>query len=856
MDTPAASSESNDVDKASTLSDESPTERFDVSDRAARCMSALGLTDKQAWLLAVLYSPTYYANAIAADVNNERENFEHFLAVGLAANISPSPLVDSAYLQQQFDSDSEQDKEQAAIVRWITTGTANHMVPNDWFDEHYYVTRYPDLKENVEWGFHHYACGGFAANRLPSPLVEHFVNSLLTDQPKAEPNFFQLTARVPYGCLSTFLSGESQAALRKLFMPELYRAQVPTLNTLSDDALFAHYIFIGQTDNARPSVLFHESTYKQSLIRSLHEHQKIINSDQLHERLTEDSRLEAIPSEAWPLAGSDPWIHWFLIGRLLDVIPTPLFETDFYLTAHPELSNNLDNSAFEHYVFTGVHEPWRQPGPYFSASEYQFAGPEPEHDNVLLDYVINGQFNAVKPVFGFNTDLLTSDNPLQESAAEKAALQIGEKLDRLNQGVLQAMVNKVLVQEPQFAMPYGPRNIRFAPQLHPEIDIMQVAENIRQDLPKAHYESVILIPHCRMAGSARIAGIFAGVLGNLTHNQNILVLTTDVDVFERPDWFPEGMDIFNISQYFTAITMEQRVRVLLDLVRGVQPSRLFNINSNLGWQLTSNYCRQLSEWMDLYFYLFCWEKDTRGNKYGYPIEWFLPTFDYCKGVFTDSLVLAKELQDRYCPTPALKKKIVCLHTPANDRNVSYHEVLQHRATLPATPRRVFWSGRFDRQKRIDLLLEIARLMPDVEFWVWGKSVISDTPTDLSSSTPNLRLMGSYTHIDEVPIGSCDCFLYTAGWDGLPTVLIEVGSRAVPVVASAVGGVVDLITDETGWPVEDSENPEAYMKAINAVTDDYPTALVKAQKLREHTLQLCDEERYKNQVNSMISGAAS
>jgi len=519
----------------------------------------------------------------------------------------------------------------------------------------------------------------------------------------------------------------------------------------------------------------------------------------------------------------------------MSVIPTPLFDTDFYFSLHPELENTLASTPFEHYVFTGCVESWRQPSAYFCASEYRFAAGELEYDNVVLDYVLVGQERGIRPVNGFNTDAFISEQPYLESAAEKAAIQLNKTVGRLNTGVLGHMVNKAIALDPLVTQPYGPRNIRFAPQLHPEIDIMSIAERIRRDLPRAHYESVVLIPHCRMAGSARIAGIFTDTLGKLTRAENILLLTTDLDVFERPDWFPEGIDVFNISQYFDTLGMEQRGRVLLDIVRGVQPSRLFNINSNLGWRMTSAYCRQLSEWMDVYFYLFCWDKDERGNKTGYPIEWFLPTFDYCKGVFTDSDVLTEELRTRYCPTPALKNKIVTLHTPADNPDVTYNEVLHHRASLPAKVQRVFWSGRFDRQKRIDLLIETARRLPNVEFWVWGKSVIETDEPGLGEELNNIRLMGSYTHIDEVPIGSCDCFLYTAGWDGLPTVLIEVGSRGVPVVASAVGGVVDLIQDQ-----------------------DYPAALKKAQTLRDHTLEICNQETYQDRVNEAInqSGAGS
>jgi len=84
------------------------------------------------------------------------------------------------------------------------------------------------------------------------------------------------------------------------------------------------------------------------------------------------------------------------------------------------------------------------------------------------------------------------------------------------------------------------------------------------------------------------------------------------------------------------------------------------------------------------------------------------------------------------------------------------------------------------------------------------------------------------------------------------VLIEVGSRAVPIVASDVGGVSDLIDDQTGWPIKDYANPESYCDAINAVIADYPAALEKGRKCREHTLALCSNQKYIDTVKSVLN----
>jgi len=322
------------------------------------------------------------------------------------------------------------------------------------------------------------------------------------------------------------------------------------------------------------------------------------------------------------------------------------------------------------------------------------------------------------------------------------------------------------------------------------------------------------------------------------------VVTTDSEENERPDWFGENAEIVSISSIIKKASQNRKIRALLDLLRGVKAKRVINLNSNLGWHLTSVYGRQLSEWMDIFVYLFCWDKDIRNNKGGYPIQWFLPTFDYCKAVVTDSEDLRDELRGRYCLNDAQRNRITTLHTPADDVEVNYNEILKSRTSNRGV-KRVFWSGRFDRQKRFDLLLGIAETMPNTEFWVWGKAVLDDESLDLDNLPSNIKLMGVYTSIDDVPIASCDVFLYTAGWDGLPTVLIEVGSRGVPIVASAVGGVTDLITEKTGWPIKNADNVMSYCHAIGSILKDYPKALERSARLRTYTLSRCNEEKFKN-----------
>jgi glycosyltransferase involved in cell wall biosynthesis len=54
---------------------------------------------------------------------------------------------------------------------------------------------------------------------------------------------------------------------------------------------------------------------------------------------------------------------------------------------------------------------------------------------------------------------------------------------------------------------------------------------------------------------------------------------------------------------------------------------------------------------------------------------------------------------------------------------------------------------------------------------------------------------------------------------------------MPIVASGVGGVPELITDETGWLVHDADNVNAYVKALREILAAPDESRRRAQMLK-------------------------
>lgn len=182
----------------------------------------------------------------------------------------------------------------------------------------------------------------------------------------------------------------------------------------------------------------------------------------------------------------------------------------------------------------------------------------------------------------------------------------------------------------------------------------------------------------------------------------------------------------------------------------------------------------------------------------------------------------------------IKNNVICIHNGIKDENLnlnSYnfdnillHNILKVRENFKHL---VCCIARDDKQKKIDLFIEIANNMPDVAFiWIGNKK-------KYSIHSPNIFLFG------EVPNASLylnymDLFILPTNYEGLPISIIEALSFSLPVVASNVGGISELIkNDENGLLVKNTL--KEFTDAINHILsneDKYKCMRKAARKTYE------------------------
>lgn len=431
-----------------------------------------------------------------------------------------------------------------------------------------------------------------------------------------------------------------------------------------------------------------------------------------------------------------------------------------------------------------------------------------------------------------------------ELAAELARVRL-DLQERLRTGTLGEMFARATEVEPLIGEAWGATTRPQVPPLVWPVAVDQVAATYacQQAAGFDRARVLLVISDPRWGGGRRIEGHIAHALATRVDPREIVVIYTDRGGAAPADRYPAGVREVDLAGAVEGMDRSGSHRVLVELIRSFRADAVVNINSRLLYEALEPYGQALVASERLYLMQFCNEQQAQGNWVGLPLRFFYRYYDLVDGVITDSEYLAQWHRDRH--QLEAEARIHVLRAPV-DRSLP---LASPPRPDPVRRPQVFWAGRWDRQKRIDIALEVARRMPDVDFRMWGESV--RTPSHLGEAPDNVRLEGAYGHISELELDDADAWLYTSAWDGVPSQLLEVGMTGLPVVGSLVGGTGEVLHDDGAWPVRDVENPDAYVKAIRDVLADPVDARRRARSLRERLAEERTEDAFAEHVAGLL-----
>lgn len=175
------------------------------------------------------------------------------------------------------------------------------------------------------------------------------------------------------------------------------------------------------------------------------------------------------------------------------------------------------------------------------------------------------------------------------------------------------------------------------------------------------------------------------------------------------------------------------------------------------------------------------------------------------------------------------------------------------AEVPPTPvgGRIVSVGRLVPKKGFDVLLQACGLLAErrVPFTldIVGTGPLHAELTELATQldiADRVRLLGSRTHRDVLAeLASAEVFalapviMPNGDRDGIPNVILEAMATGLPVVATAVSGIPEVVTPETGILV-DQRRPDQLADALAAVLGDAQLRAVLGAAAQRHIREEC------------------
>jgi glycosyltransferase involved in cell wall biosynthesis len=329
---------------------------------------------------------------------------------------------------------------------------------------------------------------------------------------------------------------------------------------------------------------------------------------------------------------------------------------------------------------------------------------------------------------------------------------------------------------------------------------------------------LFLIPWVGPGGATAVLENYIAAVSELRPDARIAVLSTHPSqgpVLERRS--DDRVVWAALPDSFYGISADLQDRIIATLIVQLGPRVVHLINSPVGYRAYAAFARQLASRSNLFLSVFTLDQTPDGRKSHYVLDSIRSYIDHST-VFVDNAPLAGHL--------------VTLFGLPQSRLVVHHQPLQVAAPVDSAARAataddtltVLWAARLDRQKRPDLLIEIvrrarARALP-IDFLVAGEPVLGDGSAFIAElSSLGVTYLGPYkATVASLP--ASDVLLMTSQWEGLPLTLLDAAMNDLTIVAPAVGGVPDFVSDGvTGHLVEPYDDVEAYLEVLARLAAD-------------------------------------
>jgi glycosyltransferase involved in cell wall biosynthesis len=470
-----------------------------------------------------------------------------------------------------------------------------------------------------------------------------------------------------------------------------------------------------------------------------------------------------------------PLIHYVTHGTWEGRDPHPLFDNDWYISENPDVASARIN-PLAHYIEHGAFE-GRSPNPYLDMASC-LSNPD----------VVQARTNPLVYYIEHNPWFLE-----RQVAALKAATESFGGLALVEPDLRGALaVSEITSLRSVTGFARGPRPAAW--------------RKLFRSLARP-YDRIIF------AGGTDLVAMNAFQAAQQEHGRDSTLLILDrIPPASASDALPRGPHVRFLDDLHPRLAPTDRAEIVSSLIYHLRPKAVLNANNTAAWRAIEERGTALSRETRLYAFAYNRMLSEHGRLMGSTDRYFRSCLPHLTRMYLDNGFLKNTLIQEYGIPVHMQDRLVVVHQPPR---------LVRENANPDSSRglfdlSVFWAGPLSRDNNATLFIELARRRPAIRFDLYGDGDRTLVEELKNTAPPNVQFAGGRDTLVGTPVERYSALIHTSACQGLPDIAIEAAALGVPIVAAEAGGISELVTGETGWPITRSREPEDYLCALDEI----------------------------------------
>lgn len=335
----------------------------------------------------------------------------------------------------------------------------------------------------------------------------------------------------------------------------------------------------------------------------------------------------------------------------------------------------------------------------------------------------------------------------------------------------------------------------------------------------AEVDYLFIVPWLKRGGADLVIINYVNAITNLRPEARVVVLGTELSDSPWSHHLPDGVEFITLDESFYHLAGNEQTRLLASLIVQLNIRHVHLCNSAIGYRMLTEYAQPLSTISKLFVSCFCFDYLYNGEMaVHYSLDHLKYSIDYLERVFTDNIKVIDDLAN----LQALPRDKFSVHYQPMEYDNKVSDAHVPKRFTKKSPLRILWAGRIDTQKRPDILIDIAdRIIQEklpVEINIYGTSLLSDDRyMEMIQSHEGIVYHGGYDNgILGLPLDRFNVFMMTSQWEGMPNAPLEATAGGLPVIAPAVGGIPEFVSDKTGFLIAEYDNIDQYLEVLRLI----------------------------------------